>query len=111
MAAELAFQAIVDLVGDKLREVFNTGDIGIQWYDEQTNLLHCPYDYSTVFGSACRVTPPESLLVRGETRQPLVINNAAEARAGTTSIPGTDTSLSSVRVPILGSDRVLGRSF
>ena len=33
MAAELDFQAIVDLVGDKLREVFSTGDIGIRWYD------------------------------------------------------------------------------
>ena len=29
MAAELDFQAIVDLVGDKLREVFKTGDLGI----------------------------------------------------------------------------------
>ncbi len=35
MAAELDFQAIVDLVGDKLREVFRTGDIGIRWYDPQ----------------------------------------------------------------------------
>ena len=33
MAAELDFQAIVDLVGDKLREVFKTGDIGIRWRD------------------------------------------------------------------------------
>ena len=31
--AELDFQAIVDLVGDKLREVFKSGDIGIRWYD------------------------------------------------------------------------------
>ena len=29
MAAELDFQAIIDLVGDKLREVFQTGEIGI----------------------------------------------------------------------------------
>ena len=35
MAAELDFQAIIDLVGDKLREVFNTGDIGIRWYDAE----------------------------------------------------------------------------
>ena len=35
MAAELDFQAIVDLVGDKLREVFNTGDIGIRWHDRE----------------------------------------------------------------------------
>jgi len=35
LAAELDFQAIVDLVGDKLREVFNTPDLGIRWYDEK----------------------------------------------------------------------------
>ncbi len=45
MAAELNFQAIVDLVGDKLREVFKTGDIGIRWYDEKTNLIHYLYEY------------------------------------------------------------------
>ena len=45
MAAELDFQAIVDLVGDKLREVFDTADFGISWYDEKTNLLHYLYVY------------------------------------------------------------------
>ncbi len=45
MAAELDFQAIVDLVGDKLREVFNTGDIGIRWYDAKANAGSCAYDY------------------------------------------------------------------
>src|SRR4029077_4619858 len=35
MAASLDFRAIIDLVGDKLREVFLTGDIGIRWYDEK----------------------------------------------------------------------------
>ena len=38
MAAELDFQAIVDLVGDKLREVFDTGDIGIRWYDSKADM-------------------------------------------------------------------------
>ena len=45
MAAELNFQAIVDLVGDKLREVFHTGEIGIRWYDAKANLLHYLYEY------------------------------------------------------------------
>src|SRR5437867_6127330 len=45
MAAELDFQAIVDLVGDKLREVFKTGDIGIRWYDAKAELLHFLYQY------------------------------------------------------------------
>ena len=42
MAAELDFQAIVDLVGDKLREVFATGDLSIRWYDEKANLHSLP---------------------------------------------------------------------
>src|SRR5262249_25169131 len=33
IAGELSFQAIVDLVGSKLREVLNTDDISIDWYD------------------------------------------------------------------------------
>ena len=45
IAAELDFQAIVDLVGDKLREVFQTGDIGIRWYDAKANLIHFLYQY------------------------------------------------------------------
>ncbi len=45
MAAELDFQAIIDLVGDKLREVFNTGDIGIRWHDPKANMIHYVYDY------------------------------------------------------------------
>jgi hypothetical protein len=42
IAAELNFQAIVDLVGDKLREVLKTDDIGIDWHDAQTNMLPSP---------------------------------------------------------------------
>ncbi len=45
IAAELDFKAIVDLVGDKLREVFATPDLGIIWYEEPTNLLHYLYVY------------------------------------------------------------------
>ena len=45
VGAELDFQAIVDLVGDKLREVFATGDIGIRWWDENTELWHGLYDF------------------------------------------------------------------
>ncbi|TMG94831.1 MAG: hypothetical protein E6H71_13605, partial [Betaproteobacteria bacterium] len=45
LATKLDFQAIVDLVGDKLREVFNTPDLGINWYDESANLSHYLYAY------------------------------------------------------------------
>ena len=43
MAAELDFQAIIDLVGDKLREVFALGDMGIGWVDEPAGLMHFRY--------------------------------------------------------------------
>jgi GAF domain-containing protein/CheY-like chemotaxis protein/tetratricopeptide (TPR) repeat protein len=112
MAAELDFQAIIDLVGDKLRQVFRTGDIGIRWYDPKANLLYCPYDFE--HGERLRIEPmtpaPDSpFFTLVQTRQPMVIATRAEQEAlGVGIVPGTDQSLSSVRVPILGSDRVLG---
>ena len=39
MAAELDFQAIVDLVGDKLREVFGSGDLSIRWWDDEADTI------------------------------------------------------------------------
>ncbi|HET6594687.1 MAG TPA: GAF domain-containing protein, partial [Anaerolineales bacterium] len=73
LAAELDFQAIVDLVGDKLREVFNTPNLNITWYDEKENLIHYLYIYE--YGKRKRVEPQpprpggifETLVV---TRQP-----------------------------------------
>ena len=110
IAAELDFQAIVDLVGDKLREVFHTGDIGIRWYDPKANLNHFLYQYEHgVRMSTPPMTPSPPGLKLLQTRQPLVVNNLAEhAAQGLQTVPGTDQSLSSVAVPILGSDRALG---
>lgn len=45
LAAKLGFQAIVDLVGDKMRDVFRTGDMGIVWYDPMKNELLPLYAY------------------------------------------------------------------
>ena len=44
---KLDFQAIVDLVGDKLREMLGRGgeNIGISWYDSATDLVHNLYIY------------------------------------------------------------------
>jgi GAF domain-containing protein/CheY-like chemotaxis protein/tetratricopeptide (TPR) repeat protein len=112
MAAELDFQAIVDLVGDKLREVFHTGDIGIRWHDAKANLIHYLYDYQRGTRLRHPPAPPTpggiwSTLV--ETRQPLVRNSPLEI-AGTPGqvLPGHEQTSSSIYVPILGGDRVLG---
>ena len=110
MAANLDFQAIIDLVGDKLREVFHTGDIGIRWYEPKTDLQHFLYQYEHGVRLSQSPRPPSAASLKMlQTRQPLVVNNPAEyAAQGITTVPGTDQSLSAVGVPILGSDRALG---
>ena len=112
LAAELDFQAIMDLVGDKLREVFNTPDLGIRWYDEKTNLVHFLYEYE--HGKRLDIppgppTPGGSFDLFFRDRQP-IIGNTTEimARTGGISVPGTDTSKSVISVPIISSHRVIG---
>jgi GAF domain-containing protein/CheY-like chemotaxis protein len=112
LAAELEFQAIVDLVGDKLREVFGTPNLGIRWYDEKTNLVHFLYEYE----HGIRLNVPPAAPGPGGTfdlflkdRQPIVANTAElSARTGGTVIAGTDMSKSMIAVPIVTSDRLTG---
>jgi uncharacterized membrane-anchored protein YhcB (DUF1043 family) len=40
LASRLDFQSIVDLVGDKLREIFKTRDLMIGWYEPEINIMH-----------------------------------------------------------------------
>ncbi|HJQ13518.1 MAG TPA: GAF domain-containing protein [Anaerolineales bacterium] len=113
LAAELNFQAIVDLVGDKLREVFHTPNLNITWYDEKENLLHYLYIYE--HGRRVTVRPQrpraggifETLTTR---RKPIVLNTVEELKQlnAATPLPGTAVTKSSIEVPIISSDRVLG---
>jgi PAS domain S-box-containing protein len=112
LAAELNFQAIIDLVGDKLRQVFTNGDIGIRWYDPQAKTLHFLYEYE----HGVRISIPPQLMdgeaaKRFEERRiPVVMNDLATMEAaGLKPIPGTDQSLSVVMIPIVGSDLVIGQ--
>jgi GAF domain-containing protein len=43
LAAELNIQGIYDAVGDKIREIFRTGNVDFRTYDPQTNLVSFPY--------------------------------------------------------------------
>jgi GAF domain-containing protein/DNA-binding response OmpR family regulator len=112
MAAELNFQSIVDLVGDKLREVFNTGDIGIRWRDQETDWIHYLYEYEhgvRIHPEAHAINPTSPVVQAVQARRVLVVNTRAEGEAiGMRALPGTDSSQSSVWVPIVGGDRMLG---
>ncbi|HNH80411.1 MAG TPA: GAF domain-containing protein, partial [Anaerolineales bacterium] len=112
LAAELDPQAIIELTGDKLREVLHTEDLGIRLYDTQNNLIHYVYEYIQGERRSYPSKPP----VKGgtferisKTRQPFVRNTLAEREAlGLNLLPGTEAAKSSVNVPIIGSDRVIG---
>jgi PAS domain S-box-containing protein len=112
LAAELNFQAIIDLVGDKLRQVFTNGDIGVRWYDHQAKKIHYLYEYE----HGQRIYLPPQLLDDEAARRfeaqrmPMVYNDrAALLASGVKVIPGTDQSLSVLMMPIIGSDRVIGQ--
>ena len=84
MAAELNFQAIVDLVGDKLREMFATGDLAIHWRDETTDLVHHLYVYEHGQRLAQRRTPykPEAKINQAlQTGRPVVLGDRAAMNA------------------------------
>ncbi|HEY8709778.1 MAG TPA: GAF domain-containing protein, partial [Burkholderiaceae bacterium] len=112
MAARLEFQAIVDLVGDKLREVFDTGDLMITWRDEAAAVRRILYAYE--HGVRQDLAPVPDTLARPIDkallqRRPVVVKNRAQADAlGLHHFEGTDSSLSSAFVPMFSGDRFLG---
>ncbi len=112
LAAELDFQAIVDLVGDTLREVFNTPDFEIRWYDEKTDLLHFLYVYE--HGKRISIPPvnppPDGVFgTLQKMRQPYVLNTKQELdKLAAFHIPGTEKGKSVVWIPIISNDRVRG---
>ncbi len=112
LAAELDFQAIIDLVGDKLSEVLHTGDLGIRWYDEKTGLIHHLYEFE--HGERLTIPPlqpkPGGVFeTMTKTRQPIVMTNVEDYVKWNLPIhPGTDQSKSAVYIPIISSDRVFG---
>jgi signal transduction histidine kinase/DNA-binding response OmpR family regulator len=109
MAGQLDFQAIVDLVGDKLRAVLGTQDIGIRWYDHEQRVIHFLYEFEHGRRLHFPSGPPEATSWEAlvSDRAPRILNTLSEtAQIGV--FEGTDQALSSVRVSIVGSDRVLG---
>ncbi|HUI89415.1 MAG TPA: GAF domain-containing protein [Anaerolineales bacterium] len=112
LAAELDFQAIVDLVGDTLRGVFNTGDLTITWYDEKGKLVNYLYGYEHGKRLPVLSRPPNPgglYETEMRTRQPVVLNIAADyAKLHGGVVPGTDQSKSLISVPIISGDRFLG---
>ena len=69
---------IVDLVGDKLREVFDTGDMSIRWLDE-TGRIRCTS--STPTSTACAWPAPASSRATPDAPRRALLRRAAPVRA------------------------------
>ena len=113
LASRLEVQAIYDLVGDKIRDIFNAQVVMISTYDPQTDTIE--HRYAIERGE--RVYAPGRFPNRGfrtqivQTRQPvLVSSNVAEQAAclGQPTLPGTITPKSWLGVPMLVGDQVTG---
>jgi GAF domain-containing protein len=112
VGSALDFQSIVDVVGDKLREVFATGDMGIFWWDEETRLSSSLYGYEhgVRLHFPPQVVKPDSVVARfyRERKVRLVNSQAEQAALGLDTIPGTDQSRSVVTVPMMAGERIFG---
>ncbi len=110
LAKELDMQAIYDLVGERIRLLFNAQAVMIVTFDHDTATEHFKYiiEDGQRFYLASR--PYDKLrqhLIL--TRQKIVINtNYAEAYAkfGLKTLPGTNPTKSSVFVPLIIGDKV-----
>jgi len=111
VAAKLDFQGIIDLAGDKLREVYHSPDLGITWYDRENRMEHYPYVYE--HGKRLHLSPhpsrPDGSADRlTRTRRPLIYNTVDELQQFAQAVPGSDLARSVVFIPIISGDHVLG---
>ncbi len=108
LVAQLDLTAIIDLVGDKLREVFDTGNVSIAWFDEQTWVVTPVYSYE--HGQRLTGVPPGEIS-RSERNLRVVQERVAVAMkaipAGAAPYPGTSMPKSDVRAPVVAAGRVI----
>jgi PAS domain S-box-containing protein len=118
LAAQLDFQAIIDLVGDNISETFKTDCTYIGLYDRQTQIVHFPYYVERGYRHDVKPNqpaedPPGLTRRIVESRQPLLVGTRDEqTQYGSIPVatPGeeADTKETYLGVPILLGDEVMG---
>jgi serine phosphatase RsbU (regulator of sigma subunit) len=113
LAEHLDVQSIYNLVGDKIRDIFDAQVVMISTYDQQTETIE--HRYAIERGE--RIIAPGHHPIRGfriwvvETRRPVLIStNVAElaAQLGQYTLPGTITPKTWLGVPMIVGDQVTG---
>ena len=112
LAGELELQAIYDVVGDKIQEIFDAQGVAISILDDVTDFLHHPY----LIERGERLSPDPHALSSGftkhvlETREPLLINENLDAEAkryGSALVAG-EWAKSVLFVPLVTGGRANG---
>ncbi len=111
LVAQMDMQGIYDLVGEKMREIFNAQVIDIVTYDPQANLIEDRYSFEK--GDMTRLGPRPPKGFRKyviENRQPLVLNqNMAQAmREYDNQVVIGEPTKSCVFVPMIAGGEVTG---
>ena len=113
LATRLGVQAIYDLVGDRIRDIFHAQVVMISTYDKRTATIE--HRYAIERGE--RIYAPGQRPIRGfriwvvETRQPVLVGTrVAElaAELGQPTLPGTITPKTWLGVPLIVEDEVTG---
>jgi sigma-B regulation protein RsbU (phosphoserine phosphatase) len=113
LAQRLDVQAVYDLVGDKIREIFNPDVVMLSTYDPESNTVE--HRYAIEMGE--RIYAPGHLPPGGfrakiiETHKSVLVNtNVAElaAQLGQPTLPGTVTPKSWLGAPMLVRGQVTG---
>ena len=113
LAEHLDVQSIYDLVGDKIRDIFQVQVVMISTYDQQTETIE--HRYAIERGE--RIYAPGHHPIRGfriwvvEKRQPVLVSTqVAElaAELGQPTLPGTITPKTWLGVPMIVNNQVTG---
>ncbi len=103
LAAELDMQAIYELVGDQIRDIFDAQVVIIFDLESETNLIY--FNYMIEKGERFYPEPrPFGLLANRqiETRQPILLNTEESIESlGMETIDGTEPSKSLLSVPLI----------
>ena len=111
LAKELDIQGIYELVGEKMREIFNAQVIDIVTYDKATNMVEDRYTYEKGKSENLPARPLKGFRKHVvETGKPLVINKNVEQermKYGNVVLAGA-AAKSLVLVPMVAGDAVTG---
>ncbi len=110
LASKLELQAVVDLVGEKLREVLHTHEIGIRLYDEQSDLMHYLYEYEHGERLTISSRRPSALFRRHQQTHLPIFGKTSElsVKYELMNVPGTEISKALASVPIISGNKIIG---